>query len=302
MKQLDISDGVCAYLQGGLGNQLFIYAAAFAQSKRLNCNLYIDISKYSKRDPLDRHKETPRKPELIGLGLPGVVIDEDSPWTGNSPRRPSILRVPGSNSRKLNVFREKAAGYNSSISEIKKGTTLYGYFQSYKYFKSIENELTEIMLLCELSPADKNAVTELKASQTTHAHVRRGDYIDPVVAAHHGIAGVEYFARSKRLIRELTQASGMTIFTDSPDLVSKEFASLDNFSIFNDTELTSFGAIRALSQGSGLIMSNSSFSWWAAWLMTRESEKPIVAPRPWQSNGSAAADLLLPEWITLDAR
>ena len=33
----DISDGICAYLQGGLGNQLFILAAAWEQAERLDC-------------------------------------------------------------------------------------------------------------------------------------------------------------------------------------------------------------------------------------------------------------------------
>lgn len=302
MAKRDISDGICAYLQGGLGNQLFIYAAAYAESRRLKCNLYVDISKYSKRDPLDRHKETFRKPELVTLGLPGEVIDEDSPWSGNSPRRPAFIRIPGNNSRNLSVFRETAFGYNASIAQIEPGTTLYGYFQSYKYFQHVSQKIEDELLACKLSLPDQEAVNTLGALNNTHAHVRRGDYVDPIVAAHHGIASADYFERSKSLMDVLNPETSMTVFTDSPELVQKEFHTIKEYSIFDDSELSSFGAIRALSQGSSLIMSNSSFSWWAAWLMTRGNSKTVIAPRPWQSNGSSAADLLLPEWITLDAR
>lgn len=302
MNKQDISDGVCAYLQGGLGNQLFIYAAAFSEAKRLDCELYVDISKYTKRDPLDRHKETPRKPELISLGLPGIVIDENSPWSGNSPRRPPLLRVPGSGSRKLNVFAERQASYNAAVESIRIGTTLYGYFQSYKYFQTVGDELHNLLLGSNITNPDQAAIDALEGKQNVHAHVRRGDYVDPVVAAHHGIASADYFARSQKLLKELQGQTALSVFTDSPSLVQQEFGRMHDYSIFDDSELTTFGAIRALSQGSALIMSNSSFSWWAAWLMTRNSSKPIIAPRPWQNNGSAAADLLLPDWLTLDSR
>lgn len=302
MAKADISGGICAYLQGGLGNQLFIYATAYAQSKKLDCELFIDVSKYSKRDPLDRHKETLRNPELLSLGLPGTVLDTESPWWGNSPRRPLLLRVPGSNSRKLEVFREIRSGYDSSIHSISPGTTLYGYFQSYKNFQDVETEFHKLLLQTPLAPTETTAIAELASSENIHAHVRRGDYVDPQIAAHHGIASVDYFVRSQELLFKLLGSSSMRVFTDSPDLVNQEFENVNSYSLFDDSELSTFGAIRALAAGDALIMSNSSFSWWAAWLMSKESSKPVIAPRPWQTNGSAAADLLKPEWITLDAR
>ena len=51
-----------------------------------------------------------------------------------------------------------------------------------------------------------------------------------------------------------------------------------------------------------IIIANSSFSWWAAWMMARRTGGYIIAPRPWFANDTAASDLLLPTWITLDAR
>jgi len=54
-----------------------------------------------------------------------------------------------------------------------------------------------------------------------------------------------------------------------------------------------------------MIMSNSSFSWWAALLMRSQSgqqDSLVIAPRPWTASGESRADMLEADWITLDAR
>ena len=58
-----------------------------------------------------------------------------------------------------------------------------------------------------------------------------------------------------------------------------------------------------MSLSQGLIMSNSSFSWWAGWLMRqRDQSARVIAPRPWFATGESAADLLYEDWITIGAR
>jgi hypothetical protein len=50
-------------------------------------------------------------------------------------------------------------------------------------------------------------------------------------------------------------------------------------------------------------MSNSSFSWWAAWLMRqRDPSVRVIAPRPWTADGSSAHDLLYEDWISVGIR
>jgi len=61
-------------------------------------------------------------------------------------------------------------------------------------------------------------------------------------------------------------------------------------------------SMQQLAAGEHMIMSNSSFSWWAAWMMDRGTGGYVIAPRPWFGDDTAASDLLLPNWITLDAR
>jgi hypothetical protein len=62
--------------------------------------------------------------------------------------------------------------------------------------------------------------------------------------------------------------------------------------------------LKAMATGTSMIMSNSSFSWWAAMLMRSRPghDGLVVAPRPWTASGESRADMLEPDWITLDAR
>lgn len=304
-KARDISDGICAYLQGGFGNQLFILAAAWEQAERLQCPLYVDSSRFIAPDPLERAKETPRPYELGQLSFPGVLLGKDSPWYRNSPRRPAAIRKFGRGSRGLKVFRQPTLNYHAEVQSVTPGTTMLGYFQSWRYFESVQEKLASALLNAELSDSERTELATFTEDTSVSAHVRRGDYLTPEAAFHHGIASSAYFARALHLLRQIPGVPAQTyVFSDSPDLVQKELSGTTDLTFVEDTtKLSSLGTVLAMSRGSAFAMSNSSFSWWAAWLMSRRNpDAPVVAPRPWIANGQSGHDQLLPSWITLDAR
>lgn len=300
----DISDGVCAYLQGGFGNQLFILAAAWEQADRLGCPLYVDTSRFLAGDPLERAKETPRSYELAAIGHPGILIGEDSPWYRNSPRRPAPIRVPFRGAHRLSVFRQPTLGYHPEVDDVKPGTTLLGYFQSWRYFDRVSDSLAAALGSADLTEAERRGIAAAGAEPSITAHVRRGDYLTPAAALHHGIAGADYFRRGLSLLRELRPSLPVRVYSDSPDIVRAELAGLERLEFVDDTDsLGSLATVLAMSSGVAFAMSNSSFSWWAAWLMSRrDANAPVVAPRPWQADGQSGHDQLLPDWLTLDAR
>lgn len=297
----DIRDGITAYLQGGIGNQLFILAAAWAQARRLDVPLYIDASRFIAPDPLER-PETRHPFTLRRYALPGTVIEESSPWFRNSPRRPAPIRVPGRRSWRLPVHRYVGLGYDASIEDIRPGTTLLGYFQSPRYFERVADEMAEMMSTVAPSEPEAPILARLEARPRTTLHVRRGDYLDPATRSHHGLAEPPYFRRAVALLKDLDRWSGGRVYSDSPDVVAEELADIDGLEFVRDASaLDEPTTLRAMSAATAFVMSNSSFSWWAAWLLARRSDAPIIAPRPWVASGSAAADLLDPGWITLGA-
>lgn len=297
-----INNGITAYLQGGLGNQLFIFAAALEQSKRIGCNLYIDSSAYVAKDPLDFVKTTNWPFQLDFFDHGAEIITDYSPWRHNSPRRPKILRNPARRSFQIPVFREKTFGYEEKINKIKSGTTIFGYFQSPKYFQNVGEDLAKIIDSAHLNPFDISGIENIENEPAIHLHIRRGDYLSPSAAKFHGLTSIDYFLNSIDILNRIYPDAKYRVFTDSPEHVSQEFGDDFNFEIFDDKGMTTQGVLLALSKGQALVASNSSFSWWAGWKMSKQSEKIIIAPRPWQSGGESGLDLILPNWLTLDAR
>lgn len=283
------SETIVADLSGGLGNQLFIFAAAYAQAKRLDCRLVLDASRYS----------NPAEPRRYELNFLENLADETLHDPAGLPV-PSRLRIPTRLRTRLHrratrtpyVFEETSAvAYDAAVEKITPGTTLVGYFQSPRYFDRVAD------LLLERISASCNQLAPITL------HLRRGDYLIAPVTKFHGVTSVHYAKRAITLLNALGVDGPVAAFSDEPDRLARE---LDDFPAdvrFPDqTGMSTLASLQQLAAGEHMIMSNSSFSWWAAWIMSHRTGGHIIAPRPWFGDDTAASDLLLPNWITLDAR
>lgn len=294
-----LDDGINAYLTGGLGNQLFIYAAALEQSRRLGCKLYVDASHYLVPDR--------RLYELGAFEVSGELIVEESPWAGLLPNTKNSVRHRLKNflssvGRQFPpVYQEKDIDYSNDIETVQCGSTLSGYFQSWRYFDGVASEIRNMMLDAPLSPSGKRLENRLQEAHHTVLHVRRGDYLSSGAVNFHGLTGKTYFERGLDLLESMSSKFSPVIFTDDEDLISREIGLPLGIEVISCDGANPFDVLRAMSCCESMIMSNSSFSWWAAWLRERPG-RAVVAPRPWFADGRAASDLLLPNWITLDAR
>ena len=118
------------------------------------------------------------------------------------------------------------------------------------------------------------------------------------LATSHGVAGRFHHTLTVAWVRIIEAARRSHPDTSFDALVEACPSLLDK-----DAPLGTIATIKAMAAGTAMIMSNSSFSWWAATLMrSRHPGALVVAPRPWTGAGDSRADLLEPDWITLDAR
>ena len=279
---------VRARVIGGFGHQLFIYATALHQARRLKSNLVLDVTHYQQRSDFACE---------LGSFAHSGVFDEAAPAA-----RPAKRRWRGGAAPADRAFTEQSFAYDPRIDEIATGTTLTGYFQSWRYFEQDRELIVEQLHTPSSATPWLDAWTaRLRGQAPICLHVRRGDYTAAATAAVHGLSTPDYFERSVRLLRGLGHDGPLVLFSDDPGAASVELAGLGQLLVVDNTG-TPYETLRLMSLGEALVMSNSSFSWWAAWL-GEKPDRPVIAPRPWFNDTSLdTRDLLMPGWLTLERR
>ncbi len=279
---------VSCLLQGGLGNQLFILAAGLEQAERLSVPLIVDDSLYV--------ETYGRKQEVSDLQL-GANVSFLS--TQPAPRGLDLK----SQIKLGNRFAEKSFRFDKGIFQIKSRTNIEGYFQSYKYFPSISGKLLSSLRSIKYSPDVEEIIRHLSSKEFIAVHVRRGDYAsNPSTQAFHGLTSSMFFQRSLALSQLVSKINRVLVFSDSPEVAMSvlpkdlglKYEIVPNY-------LSNFGTLELMSRGSSIVMSNSSFSWWAAWLSSNSgtTTHPVIAPRPWFAEDINTDDLLLPSWMSI---
>lgn len=292
-------DSITVELIGGLGNQLFQYGTALTQSRRLGCPLLLDVSYF---DTVDH-----RSFALEAMPHEGTAVsDPRSLLTA----RPTTRRVRSwAMRRRHELLREASYRYDPRVRRVRPGTRLEGYFQSWRYFDEIGHVLRS-QIHGALPDWTAPGVVALDPSKGWIAvNVRRGDYLADRYRGTFGVTGWPYLVRAVALVRRLIGPLPAIVVSDEPPLVRAEMGqlppeSVPNFHVLDnqDTPAKALDDLMTLSHAAGVVLSNSSFSWWGGYLGER-SDRPVVAPRPWFINlPHDTRDLLLPDWLTLDVR
>ena len=200
---------------------------------------------------------------------------------------------------------ERSFGYDPRLHVVRPGTTILGFFQSWRYFDDCGAEIRYRMSRLT-KPSDWYLEMCERIGPGTGAiglHVRRGDYMGLEEQKIHGLAARAYYERALLYLRQMGFCGPVYVSTDSRDIVSREFAGMGEFLWIDPPPGTSpYEVVLVLSRVDGLVIANSSFSWWAGYLGERPG-RVVIAPRPWFTNirtGMDTRDLLPPEWLTLD--
>lgn len=298
MNELVSEEPITAEIVGGLGNQLFIYACARAVALRLHAPLRFDVSLLTQPAP----GETPRSLALDWL----IEADQILPVTSRTPATRLIAKLKRSLAlpESAHAFRERGFGYDSRIRQVKPGTRLFGYFQSWRYFEDISAQLRADLLAKAPRSSWGLAEQELLADlgEFTAVHIRRGDYAKPANADHHGLLDAQYYERAIRRALAHNSGSPLVVFSDEPDEARRLLAGIAAHMHFISPSADSHAmeSIVLMSQAAAVVMANSSFSWWGAWLADPD-QTPAFAPTPWFKEPLPDADIYYPSWILLDS-
>ena len=276
-------------LHGGMGNQLFQYAAARALAARLGAEVALDerVLAHKGLRPCRRHFNWQ---VADGAALP--------PDRHAAPVRHVLWRLSG---RAPRFRREHGLGYNPAFATWGDDSYLHGYWQSERYFAALADTLREELEI--VTPPDaRNAEMAVRIAATAGAvslHVRRGDYL---ALAAHGVCSAAYYrAALDRVAAAAGIAPTVFVFSDDPDWARDNLALPCERVIvdFNGAE-TDYEDLRLMSECRHNVIANSSFSWWGAWL-NRNPGKVVAGPARWFGDPKLANPDILPAgWLRVD--
>jgi len=255
-------------MRGGMGNQMFQYAAARSLALSENAEVEIDCRDLIKKG--DRNFAL----NYFSLMSHVKIIDKGTPF--NWPER-FFKKI----SKQL--YSEPEYHFNPKFNLLKAPNYLEGYFQSEKYFLKYRKQILSDFSInsSSLKFVDHSIKNLLPPTTTVSLHVRRGDYITPKNLKIHGVLDIDYYQNAIELIKsKFGNHITICVFTDDIRWVEENLQLPQPARIISKFTNNMIQDIFLMSQCNHHIIANSSFSWWGAWLNS-SAEKTVIAPQKW---------------------
>ncbi len=176
--------------------------------------------------------------------------------------------------------------YDASFHDLPKHIYLDGYWQDERYFKEYADEIKASLALKPSGQAAVYAAIEtLNISMDeawTCLHVRRGDLIKkPEVAAKHGNCPVSYYRYAlERLAQQSQSRVRCLLFSDDIGWAIENLDSSYEIIPVSQLNLEEYVEHAIMQRCRHFILSNSSYSWWAAWL-AEQADSIVICPSQW---------------------
>lgn len=266
---------VTVNIMGGLGNQLFQLAAAYAYARKWGGRLMVY-----------RKTENGNRPVYWD-----TILRAMEPYLTTTPL-----------SQPLSIWYEKDATIYSEPPPLPPhGLHLNGYLQSSKYYTT--ETAGEIHALFRQPPPTDLPVERFlleHRERVVVVHARRTDYLT-FREVHGPLEGAYYRRAVDRMLAHVASPIFL-LSSDDPSFWSEIAATgdLDRMKqhpvLTLDFPYTDIQAFALLQQFQHYILSNSTFIWWCAWLAT--DPKHVIAPSRWFGPEGPAQyeDVYEPSW------
>ncbi len=276
---------ITTILQGGLGNQMFQYAAGFNLAKKSGSDLLLDTVFLD--DRLPRKQVTryvysldafgiKKRPTFLSrcasaLPIPGLWLYAD------------IIQMKLRHKLRSQKMITEGNWTNKSLNK----ATLFGYFQGERYFTdSIEDIRSVFDFKNKMEGEAAVFAKEIQESDAVSLHVRRGDYVNfKNNEKLFGKTNTLYYEEAVDYITERVKNPIFFVFSNDIEWCRQNIKLK-----FPVTYITPSSAgpkdlfhMQLMSLCKHNIITNSTFSWWGAWL-NKNKGKIVIAPKQWFQN------------------
>lgn len=252
---------------GRLGNQMFQYASLRGIAARRGYDFGIPPSKF---------EDEWRSHQLFEVfDLPHLS-------------RSNIKYLDGGNAP---VAQERFFHFDQLLfNQCPNDVSLFGFFQSEKYFKHIEESIKEDFIFRDhiLEPCKEIAEG---FDNPVSLHVRRTDYLTN--SANHYNLDLSYYEEALKYF----DGRQVIVFSDDPEWCQEQALFSDDRFLVSESGDNKID-LCLMTFCTGHIIANSSFSWWGAWLA---NSKKVIAPSKWfgPNNSDKETKDLIPETWTI---
>jgi hypothetical protein len=292
---------IIARVFGGMGNQLFIYAAARRLAFVNDAELVLDdVSGFVRDYVYKRHYQLDHFAVASRKATPAERFEPFARARRWLKRRWNA-RLP---LERRNYIQQEGFDFDPRLLDLKPRGPLHleGYWQSEGYFKDVEAIIRQDLAIRPPNDAANQALaTRISAHKAVAAHVR---FFDEPQAGGINNAPGDYYQRAIAEMERRVPGAHYYLFSDRPEAARERIPLADNRITIvghNRGDAAAIADLWLMTQCRHFIIANSTFSWWGAWLADNQ-DKHVIAPGFGKAEGvmSWGFDGLLPqEWIKL---
>lgn len=302
------------FFEGGLGNQLFQYTFGRYLQIMWNEDVKYDISKYK------FNSGEIRDFELKGFNICKdwtICVEENNSLKKYGVRYP-VYRMLTLPYLAINRYRLKHNLPTLFDKEFQKAINSLGFYRRYygkyheitksysknkyiighwfrtdivKYMEPIVRK--ELCVINPISEENQYYLDLIKNSNSVGLHIRRGDYVTLGMI----VCDLDYYVNAMNKLQELETDLVFYIFSDDIEWVKKNLKT-DYKIVYVDANNSAVEDMRLLYNCNHFIMSNSTFSWWGAFL-GNYPDKKVITPMYWGKE-KKKSDMILDEWIAIE--
>lgn len=287
-------------MMGGLGNQLFQFAAGYALSRREKQELRLDTSFFDSKnkrqfklndfcisDSIEIINKTPNnrnkflQNRYVNKTL--RILEVENPYIFNN---------------QIYILEGKFVVLDSYFAEGAKSYYLDGYFQAPRYFNSFRDDIVkQLTLKPYILNSIKSYIEDVNSVESVAVHVRRGDFLKAKndYTGFHYLLDSTYYNCAFDYVQKHILKPVFYCFSDDIEWVKKEIVGDYDIRFINiqgdKADLKEFEIMRNCKH---IITANSTFSWWASWLNLNSEAIHIVPQRQYGNN-----EMIPNEWIKL---
>jgi len=278
-------------IKGGLGNQMFQYALAYAMSRERNVPFVFDLA-FTKSMTYRKYR------------LPKLNVNEDRVVDNNDlnikikilknayvNKVCRLLKWPKHNCGDIVYWLETPIALQYGLFEIGNDNLyLDGYFQSDLYFKKYRADLL-VQFTAKYREEEafiKNRNYIISINNTVAVHVRQTDFkkFNKKRNTFHYVLDKTYYIDAINYMRSRLISPTFFWFSDDIHWVEENIGiNEDFFFISSESENADIDDLLLMKSCKHIITANSTFSWWAAWLNENEHCIRIVPKRQYGMDG-----------------